>query len=406
MDIKAEDLLTFLSGYGIINAPVVDKDNMSAKEEYINKHHSSKITLGSDGRWRTRIEQDGKKVMIAKANKSDLINILFDYYGGPKESNITFEEAFEKLKAYKKELVDDNTILKYEYDYNRYFLGTKIESEKIKNITREYLELFIVKRIKKLKLRRRPYQDMFGYLGQVFRHAYNIGILSDNPMNRLERKDYYRYCNEEAISSEKRIATEEEIKSIVSKIHADIKEDGSIVTGFAVELATLTGMRVGEISALRWDAIDFDKGIITIDKAETFHHRDKKYIISKTKTGAIRCVPMTDAIRDLLKRIRETEEENGYICEWVFAGASGQIHKGTIVSYARNKSHQVGLSDAKTIHTFRRTINSRIKENGMSTKAAASMLGHSESVNERHYTYDVTDLEYKRELLSKAQVTV
>lgn len=407
MNIKAEDLLTFLVNYGNVDSDAADKDNMNAKEEYVLKKHKQKISLGSDGRWRTRIEKDGKQVMIAKTNKSDLIDVLFDYYGNPeKRKIITFEEAFKKLKEYKKELVDDNTILKYEYDYKRYFLGTELEEMKLKDITREILELFIVRRIKELKLTRRPYQDMFGYINQTLKHAYNIGFAAENVCDRLSRKDYYRHCFEKAEIKEKRIASEEEIKAIVGNVRKSLDERPDILTGYAIEFATLTGMRVGEISALMWDCIDFEKKTIKVDKAEVFHQRDKTYKISKTKTGAIRYVPMTEAIEDLLIRVRKAEEENGYICKWVFAGEHGQIHKNTIVVYARNKSYQVGLEDAKTVHTFRRTINSRIREKGISIEAASAMLGHSESVNQRHYTYDVTDMGYKRDMLRKAQVTV
>lgn len=405
MNIRSEDLLTFLANYGIVNGDVTDT-NMNAKEEFIAKKHKSKITLGSDGRWRTRIEKDGKQVMVAKKNKSDLINYLFELYGNPeKKKYITFKEAFERLKDYKKELVDDNTILKYECDYKRYFLNTDFENLKIKDITRETIELFLVRRIKELKLTRRPYQDMFGYINQTLRHAYNTGFAVENTCGRLSRKDYYRYCLEKSEIKEQRIASEEEIKAIVGNIRKSQEDRPDIMTGYAVEFATLTGMRVGEISALMWECVDFENKTILIDKAEVFHQRDKTYIISKTKNGAIRYVPMTTAIEELLLRVKAAAKENGYISNFVFAGKDGQIHKNTIVVYARNKSYQVGLNEAKTVHTFRRTINSRIRENGISIQAAASMLGHSESVNARHYTYDVTDMEYKRKALEAAQVT-
>ena len=37
--------------------------------------------------------------------------------------------------------------------------------------------------------------------------------------------------------------------------------------------------------------------------------------------------------------------------------------------------------------------------NGVSTTVAAALLGHTEEVNEKYYTFDVTDLDYKTKIM-------
>ena len=58
------------------------------------------------------------------------------------------------------------------------------------------------------------------------------------------------------------------------------------------------------------------------------------------------------------------------------------------------------ISPAKSIHAIRRTLNSNLRCNGMSATVAASILGHTEKVNEENYTYDVSDMAYKTHIIA------
>ncbi len=43
-----------------------------------------------------------------------------------------------------------------------------------------------------------------------------------------------------------------------------------------------------------------------------------------------------------------------------------------------------------------------MKCNGVSTTAAAALLGHTEKVNEENYTYDVLSMDEKKKIMKKA----
>lgn len=92
--------------------------------------------------------------------------------------------------------------------------------------------------------------------------------------------------------------------------------------------------------------------------------------------------------------------QNGYIGEFVFSNENGRIHAPVISSCSKNKCRQIGITE-KGIHAYRRTVNSKMKCNGVSTTVAASLLGHTEEVNERYYTFDVTNLAEKADIVSK-----
>lgn len=113
-------------------------------------------------------------------------------------------------------------------------------------------------------------------------------------------------------------------------------------------------------------------------------------------------IPMTEKIEKLLLEIKKVEMKYGYFCEYVFANEDGRIHKTAITRCAGNKRLQAGVEKLKSIHSYRRTIDSRLKMNGVFTITAAALLGHTEKVNEGFYTYDVSDMRHERKILEKA----
>lgn len=102
------------------------------------------------------------------------------------------------------------------------------------------------------------------------------------------------------------------------------------------------------------------------------------------------------------KTFNEIKISNGYISEWLFSNENGRVHAPVISSCLKNKCRQEGIEE-RGIHAFRRTINSKLRCNGVSATVAASLLGHTEEVNEKYYTFDVSSLEEKNKIVSKVQ---
>ena len=101
--------------------------------------------------------------------------------------------------------------------------------------------------------------------------------------------------------------------------------------------------------------------------------------------------------------VKYVEQINGFLCEWVFADKDGRIHAPKVSSCIKNKCKQQGIRN-RGIHSFRKTVNSKLKCNGVSTTVAASLLGHTEEVNEKYYTFDTTDLKYKTKIIEEIEV--
>jgi integrase len=93
----------------------------------------------------------------------------------------------------------------------------------------------------------------------------------------------------------------------------------------SIALALGTGMREGEICALKWDSVDLKKSEIYVKK--TVKKINGEFITKKPKTkSSIRRIPIADDLKDLLvmhkKRQEKLKEHNDkykdqdYVCAW------------------------------------------------------------------------------------------
>ena len=185
------------------------------------------------------------------------------------------------------------------------------------------------------------------------------------------------------------------------KLMEKIKNSSNPVR-YAVALAFCTGMRVGELAALKWSDINFNENIVTIRNSEKYNRLTKEFVISTTKNEKIRIIPLTSKMREILDENKKEAIKNGYAGEFVFMTQKGRIHGRVISDWMRNNTSTAEFEYSKSIHAIRRTINSSMRCSGVPASIAASLLGHTEKVNEENYTYDISSMEMKDKILREA----
>jgi len=344
-------------------------------------------------------ENSGRK-MIKRGSEKEIEDVVIKYYKTIQEREIpkTFRDIYWNWRSVQDKLVSLNSVSKYNTDYKRYFENTEFSDKRIENITEEDIKVFIVGKVQSLKLCKKACKTLFGYIKNTINSARINKVISDSPMEFLEAKQFYKYCTESSTPRESKLISNSDFKLLYQKFLDDYQRHPEYIPTYAVHFASLTGIRVGEIAALSWECVT-DKYII-INKSEKYDRITKEYRIDTTKNGKDRIFPVTEDIKSLLGMVKRVEIQNGYICEWVFANASGRIHAPVISACAKNKCLQLGI-DVKGIHSYRKTINSKMRCDGVSATVAASLLGHSAEVNERYYTFDVTGIEKKGEIISR-----
>ena len=85
-----------------------------------------------------------------------------------------------------------------------------------------------------------------------------------------------------------------------------------------VLVAAFYGFRRGEVLGLKWDAIDFERGTISIKRTVTFTNADGTYReveqqSAKTKSS-LRTLPLVGSFRDYFMQVKEAQELNKKVC--------------------------------------------------------------------------------------------
>lgn len=406
---------------------IIDMDSLCMQLEELNRNrilkevHTSKIWCGksqSKGRiynyYYTYLpdrKKPGKKKLIKRSTLEKLEDTIVEHYSSDNESHEKlFRDVFSDWLEFKSKIVSDGTVYHYRADYKRFFKDTDFENTAVSAINEETILAFLSDRVKRLELTQRAMKALGGYINEVLESAVANRYISSNPYTLAKPK--LRLIAKQCVlrkpkSEGERTLTPSEIKALVSQLYREYERKPGYISPYAIELALLTGMRIGELSALRWSDIT---DVITVRSSEKAHRPENGsiyYTVEGTKTGRERQIPLTAAMSDLFRRIAEAEKNAGYSkdTEFVFINGDGRIKSVNIDRCLERKCKQAGI-ERKTIHDIRRTVNSALRGIGVTAPVAASLMGHTPEVNENYYTYDTSELESKRLLLEQAAASL
>lgn len=157
--------------------------------------------------------------------------------------------------------------------------------------------------------------------------------------------------------------------------------------GEALIFDMYSGLRMGELLALKWDNIDFKKKCVRVDagvSAITDYNPDsptyKKQLIiysPYTKTNRPRLIPLGKPAMEALERIKTQRIPQS---DYVLTSKSGGIVRPSVLSKTMaNVCNLAGLDlkDGTNVHALRHTFASMCFAAGMPVRVVSELLGHS-----------------------------
>jgi len=140
----------------------------------------------------------------------------------------------------------------------------------------------------------------------------------------------------------------------------------------ALGLAVYAGLRLGEILALQWSAVDLDAGTLRV--LRSWDHGAHEYVAPKSKAGT-RTVPIIERLALLLADHRVlTDHRDGLL----FPGRGGErpVSNDALRGRMRRAWTAAGMAELG-LHEARHTFASLMIAAGVNAKALSAYMGHS-----------------------------
>lgn len=196
---------------------------------------------------------------------------------------------------------------------------------------------------------------------------------------------------------EMRVLTREEQTQFVSYLLQEMDE-----CKFGILLTLLTGIRIGELCALRWENISLKDNTIKISstmqrlKDINLNRETKTRIVigSPKSDTSTRIIPISDYAAELCRRMNPKSP-----AAFVLTGTSDYMEPRTLQYRMEKYTGDCGLEGVH-FHTLRHTFATRCVEVGFEIKSLSEILGHANTtITLDRYVH--SSMELKRDNMNK-----
>ena len=352
-------------------------------------------------KWR---DKRGNRHSISAVTLEELrekeLDVLRDVLDGVKvdKNNLTVNDLYNSWIQLKRGL-KENTFSNYKYMY-KMFVEPDFGKNRITDLKRSDVRGFYNFLAEEKHVQINTIDSIHTVLHQVLEIAVEDDYLRYNPSDNA-LKELKKAVNFEVEKRRALTVSEQEI------FEAFLRKKGQYHRWYPVFTVMLwTGMRVGEITGLRWCDIDLEEGSINVN--HTLVYFDKRaeerctFAINTTKTKAgERSIPMLPKVKEAFLMEKEYQRECGVKSEsvvdgyrdFIFVNRFGNVqHQGTLNKALRriirdcnfeildkNKQNDVIILPKFSNHSLRHTFTTRMCEAGVNIKALQEILGPADA---------------------------
>ena len=328
-----------------------------------------------DGRYCHKLSIDGKTIYFYSSEdterkaKRDIDNQIAEYSFIAHEKKHNFDKLYQRMINEKEKTVSYKTLESYKNAYRHLavFKDKNIEDIEPFEIQKLFNDLMIAgyskSSISKVKI----------VYGLITTYAMFNGIKVQNSASAVK-------VPKQAKQSKRHAATDRDMYIIKNNLD----------TEFCIYAFVLmyTGLRRGELLALKKEDIDLEERIIVVNKSIEFEGNTPK-VKNQTKTeSGMRTIPILDILYEPLANLKKATKKG----EFIFGGTQ-PFSKTQIYKKWKRLTETLGINI--TQHQLRHTYAKILYRAGVDAKTAQGLLGHSDiSTTMNIYTEfskDVTD---------------
>lgn len=233
-------------------------------------------------------------------------------------------------------------------------------------------------------------------------YLHNIGASVIQAFRHMSREYHYSLpvlTNMKTIRTGSNLVLPSEAEMEQLRDFLYLHEQDSTCVG--ILLAYHTGIRLGELCALKWEDIDLDKGVLTVNRnmqrVKDYRHPETKTNICiqtpKTMTS-VRSIPLPDGFVKFLRQ--NSREKKSYVIQ----GKNREWAEARTVQYRFSAIlRECGITHFK-FHTLRHHFATVCIQQGFDVKSLSEILGHS-AVQTTMSLYVHSSMAQKRRLMNR-----
>jgi integrase len=367
---------------------------MSTEKRSKKDNGSGNIRQRKDGSWEARICINGenksfyaKTQLEVKKKLKEFIRLKARGYNNVKKITLN-EYLYNWLITYKLGVVKQSTYDRMEGTYNHH-IKDSIGKMQMGGIDAKDIQQLINDKVSPKNKNIKPLsyssvKKIYELLNPCFEFAVQIGDLNINPMKyvKMPHRDNFVVKTKELFA-----LSDDEMKAL--KTVSDMKRiNGEPYYRYAyIHIIMLnTGVRVGEMLALTWNDIDFEKKTMNINKSvmSNIKNRDEEankkrlQVTASTKTqNGNRIIPLNDSAIFYLIKMKEYIENHNIQTAYVVCADNGNQ------STARNLQRTFDLVLDKAgikhcgLHILRHSFGSALVRKKVDISVISKLMGHS-----------------------------
>ena len=421
--ISIDEALTTLPDLydNLSRAELINTIELKARDYYLSMHKDA-IFQGGDGRYKTHIVIDDKRVLLAKTKKRDLENILINHYKAL-DTVHSFESMWEEFTVWRKKYVRITTLDRDQTSFATFLEEEEISSCDIRNITQKQLNDFCLKKVLELRLDKKSWQRLKSLLNAIYDFAVETGYADVHlartikpfgaawwtPSGKLDlqevREKYPEMISEDELSKSMKEEEGPQVYTVAEEdalIRACIAsyQNTDNTAYLAIAMSFFLGLRIGELVALQVSDFDLKAGILHVRRREITSKDEsgkRTFRISERlkNEASHRDIPITGNCRILFEMILESNRKNGWADEWLFhCVTSGDRMRSSSVDAALDRANTDAKLEQRSLHKVRKTLLSRLHQSmHFSDERIRELAGHSRGsmTMYTHYFYHIED---------------
>ncbi len=357
---------------GMLSSSEFPEQLFMIKKKKVDSVHTGKIYERKDGRFITRVSENGEEKQVSGKSEADLYTKLYDFYFG--ESNSTLETLYPQWLKWREEQasVSPKTIKENSYLWNAYLKDTPISKVPIRLLKPKDFIKFFREVTKGGEITRKRFNDMKSVLNGIIYYAIELEIIEHNYLRDINYKQFrYKAENNNILPF-----TEEERLKIIAHLPNDDLYSLALKFDFHMIL------RIGELKGLKWSDIKGDYIYI-----QRFINDDNEIIedIKGHQEEGRRFIPLTATAKQLLERIREINPNS----EFLFVHDGVPLATVTFNRRLKKCCKELGI-EYRSSHKVRFSTASIMYKNGVGAPELQKMLGHTTLAMTTHYLRSVT----------------